>query len=354
MSTLKAGIIGCGVIAPTHAEALKAQKDVEIKWACDLLSEKASALSEKYAIPHTTTDYNSVIQDPNTDFVCVCTDHASHAQICADALEAGRHVLCEKALSASSEGIDRMLAVHAKYPYLKFGGIFQHRFDAANQYIAGLVKQNAFGTALTAGLRMYCKRTNAYYEADSWRGTWALEGGGVIINQAIHYIDLLTWLTGGVESVCGTHSIRTHQDVIETEDTVTASIRFRSGALGVLEATSSSDLNWHPTFWIHGSAGRIELCNGKTVDLAFSDKELETRVRNDLAECRDRPGVRTRKSYYGTGHAAQIEDFVSAVRNDHQPFVTALQAAHAVDVVLGIYRSQKEDKWIKIPNRQSR
>jgi predicted dehydrogenase len=244
-----------------------------------------------------------------------------------------------------------MLSAAKHHPDLVFAGVFQHRFDTANQYIKQLVQKDMFGTMISAGLRMYCKRTNEYYLADKWRGTWDLEGGGVLINQAIHYVDLLSWLTGGVESVCGAHTIRTHQDVIETEDTVTASVKFRNGALGVIEATSSSQEVWHPAFWIHGTAGWLEMCNGRALRLQFSDKQVEEKVSIDLAECRDRPGVQTRKKYYGTGHTAQIEDFANAIREKRAPFITAQQAAHAVDIVFGIYKSHEKGAWIDVPDR---
>jgi UDP-N-acetyl-2-amino-2-deoxyglucuronate dehydrogenase len=351
MRHLRVGIIGCGVISSTHSEAFALQTGIKLKWACDLELEKAEKLAEKYGYTQTTANYKQVLADPDVDIISVCTDHASHASICVAALKAGKHVLCEKALSSTSRGIARILTAQRKHPKLVFSGVFQHRFDAANQYIKHLIDEDVFGTILTAGLRMYCKRTNEYYQADNWRGTWDKEGGGVMINQAIHYVDLLGWLMGGVERVCGAHSIRTHQGVIETEDTVTASLKFKSGALGVIEATSSSEETWHPAFWINGDSGWLEMCNGRVLRLQFSDKELEKKVKLGLAKCHDQPGVQTRKTYYGTGHTAQIEDFVNAIREKRPPFVSAVQAARAVDIVMAIYRSQQDSAWIKVPQR---
>lgn len=351
MKTLRVGIIGCGVVSRTHSEAFLALPNIKLEWACDLELSKAEALAKKYGYAKTATKYKHLLSDPKLDAISVCTDHASHASICVAALKAGKHVLCEKALSSTTRGLSRIATAQKNHPKLVFSGIFQHRFDAANQYLKGLIDKNAFGTILTAGVRMYCKRTNEYYQTDDWRGTWALEGGGVMINQAIHYVDLISWLMGGVEKVCGTYSIRTHQDVIETEDTVTASLKFKSGALGVIEATSSSQEKWHPTFWIHGDSGWIEMCNGRPLRLQFNDKALEERVAIDLAVCRDRPGVQTRKKYYGTGHTAQIEDFANAIRKKRSPFISATQACHAVDIVLAIYKSDKNQAWVKVPDR---
>ena len=351
MKPLRAGIIGCGVIAPTHAEAFSELPDVELVWACDLDITRAKQLAGTYGIANMSKSYHEVLGSSDVDIISVCTDHASHAPIVVAALEANKHVLCEKALAASAEGLDQMLAAHAKRSELVFSGVFQHRFDAANQYIKHLIERGTFGTMLSANLRMYCKRTDEYYQADDWRGTWAQEGGGVMINQALHFVDLLSWLTGRVASVCGAYAIRTHEAAIETEDTVVASLKFESGILGSIEATSSSAESWHPAFSINGSEGWLEMCNGKPSNLSFTDKELEEQIRAGLVGCHDLPGVKTRKSYYGTGHTAQIEDFIAAVREERPPFVSALQAAHAVDVVLAIYRSQNDGIWVDLPNR---
>jgi predicted dehydrogenase len=353
MKTLNVGIIGCGVVSGTHSEAFMQLPDIELLWACDLLEERTAKIKEKYGYDNTTCDYKEMLADPKLDAVSVCTDHASHAEICCAALEAGKHVLCEKALAAHSSQLDQMADSAKAHPELVFSGVFQHRFDAANQYIKRLVEHDSFGTILSAGLRMYCKRTNEYYEGDEWRGTWKYEGGGVMINQAIHYVDAISWLMGGVEKVSGTYSIRTHQDVIETEDTVTASLKFHSGALGIIEATSSSTQNWHPAFWIHGTHGWLEMCNGRPLRIQFQDKAFEEKVSIDLAVCRDRPGVQTRKKYYGTGHTAQIEDFATAIREERAPFIPAIQACHAVDIVFGIYESHNKESWVSLPDREA-
>ncbi|MFW6279904.1 MAG: Gfo/Idh/MocA family protein, partial [Planctomycetota bacterium] len=227
-----------------------------------------------------------------------------------------------------------------------FSGVFQHRFDGANRVIRRLVSEGAFGDLLTAGVQMRCLRTDEYYHGDEWRGTWAREGGSVLINQAIHFIDLLLWIMGGARQVCGAHENITHGGVIETEDCAVASLRFRGGALGTLEATSSSHLGWEPTVSIHGSEGSIELRNGETVKLIFDDPETEQEVRTALQAATEDRGVEASKDYYGTGHAAQVADFVQAIREGREPFVTAASARHAVDVVLGIYESHRSGNWV--------
>jgi predicted dehydrogenase len=352
LEKLRCGIIGCGAIAPTHAECFAAQEGVELAWACDLVEAKARRLAEKYGIANVTTDYRNALADETLDIVTVCTDHASHSPISVAALCSGKHVLCEKALAASRNGLDDMLAAGQRNPQLIFGGVFQHRFDAANRYFKQLVDDGALGTLLTGAVHVRCRRTKEYYRADQWRGTWAEEGGAALINQAIHYIDLLAWVMGGVESLCGTHGNLTHGDVLEAEDTAVAALRFGCGALGSLEVTSSSHLQWENTISVHGTVGSVELRNGGAIKVLFEDESLQAEVIEKFRRAGDLPGVDIGKSHYGTGHLAQITDFVDAVRNASQPFVSAAAASHAVDLVLGIYRSAHDGGWVKVPPLQ--
>ncbi len=344
----KIGIIGCGVIAPTHIKSYQNLDQVEVAWLCDLNEEKAQALSETYGVANITTDYRQLLAEPDVDGVSICTDHASHAPICIAALEAEKHVLCEKALAATSEGLDAMQAAHKQHADLVFSGIFQHRFDALSHLLKQLVEDGAFGTILTAGVQMRCLRTPGYYESDCWRGTWSKEGGSVLINQAIHFIDLLAWLMGGVSSLCGTYDNLTHGDSIETEDTAVASLRFANGALGSIETTCSSHINWEPTLSIHGTVGSLEVRDGKCLKIEFEDEALNKQIQSQWKAITDGPEAALGKTYYGSGHAAQIADFIEAIRDSRAPFVEALSARHAVDVVLAIYKSHRQNKWVSV------
>jgi predicted dehydrogenase len=345
---LRVGIIGCGVIAPTHAECFLANENIEIAWACDLDKEKANALAEKYGATNVTTRYQDVLDDDDVDIITVCTDHASHAPIAADSLDAGKHVLCEKALAASAEGLDTMFAAHTRHPELKFGGIFQHRFDAAARLLRELVHGGELGDVLTAGMRLRCLRTKEYYLADKWRGTWAEEGGSLMINQAIHFLDQLAWVVGGVSSISGRHANITHGDVIETEDSAVAIMSLPSGALASMEATSSSHLGWEHKISVHGSKGSVELTNNKPTKVLFADEATQERIAARFNACTDPDAMDAAKSYYGGGHPANIADFVAAVREDRDPFVTAASARHTVDLVLGIYESHRCGGWVDV------
>lgn len=266
MQPIRIGIIGCGVIAPTHAACYRQHPaQAQLTWACDLDPARAGALAEKFEIPQTTTDYRQLLAAADVDLVSICTDHASHAPIACAALDAGKHVLCEKALAHQTEGLDAMLQAAERHPGQVFAGVFQHRHEPVNQMLRDIIQSGALGTMLTAAMQIRCWRSPAYYRGDAWRGTWAQEGGAVLINQAIHYVDLLQWLMGGVRTVSGTYANRAHQDCMETEDAVTAALTFASGAVGTLEATCASHLGWEPSLHFHcteGSCDCVQPCEG--------------------------------------------------------------------------------------------
>jgi len=347
-STIRAGIIGCGAVSSTHIEGFQSQQGVEVSWLCDIIEQKAATQAAAYNIENITTDYRQVLAADEVDCIVICTDHASHPEIAQAALEAGKHVLCEKALAATAEGMDAMCATHRKYPDLCLSGVFQHRFEHAPQLLKQCIEDGLFGRILTASSHLYCRRTNAYYEADNWRGTWGKEGGSALINQAIHYVDLLAWMMGGIKQVSGAYENLTHGNSIETEDTAAASCRFKEGALGTIVTTTSANLGWDPQITITGTEGTVEIRGEKVVRVVLKNKEQETELSNQLQEGIALPGMRAGKEYYGDGHNAQIADFIDAVRKRRQPFVTLESARHTVDVILAIYQSHQQNRWISI------
>jgi len=344
---IRVGVIGCGVIAPTHVESFGRLDGVELAWACDTRLERAAQLAQRYGIERVTADVNEVYADASVDAVAICTDHASHAELVVGAFEAGKHVLCEKALGATDGDLDRMLTSHAKHPECRFGGVFQHRFDGRNRYLKQQIDAGTFGKMLTTSVQLRCYREASYYE-DDWHGTWEKEGGSVLINQAIHFVDLAQWLTGGVASVAAHYTNRDHEGTIETEDALTASVGYVDGSLGSIEATSASNLNWEHSLAVHGTEGAVELRNGRAMKVAFAADETAERVSAELKATQEAPSVGAGKSYYGTGHTAQVADFVDAVREGREPFVTGEMAAETVRVVLAAYESYRTGRRVEL------
>lgn len=349
MQPLNVGIIGCGVVAPTHAESFSACENVRLTWACDLIDQRAAQLARRFAIPRTTPEASDVLSDPNIDIVSICTDHASHADLACRALSAGKHVLVEKALAPSRSHLSAMLAEGDRRPKLCFGGIFQHRFNPVYAILRRRIEAGDLGEMLTAGIRVHCHRSLQYYRADTWRGTWAGEGGSVLINQAIHTIDIVAWMLGGVGQVCAQYANRTHADVMETEDTAVGVVRFASGTLGTIKATCSSHLRWKPVVSLHGSEGMVEVEDGKPVTIDFADEKLAADIAEEMAAAPSPANAPAGKSYYGGFHGLQIGEFVEAVREGRPPAVTARDARHAVDVVLSMYESHQRGGWVDVP-----
>lgn len=346
---IRAAVIGCGVIAPTHIESYTRVPEVELSWLCDLELPKAEALAKKYGgNVRCTTRAEEVFAASDVDVVSICTDHASHSGLVIAALRAGKHVVCEKALSSSFAGLDAMLAEHKKHPQLVFSGIFQHRFDPPVQVLRKLVQGGELGQILTAGVHVHCVRTNEYYTSDAWRGTWEFEGGSVLINQAIHFIDSLCWITGGVASLCGRYENKTHQGVIDTEDTAVAMLKFQNGAIGTLEATCSSHINWEATLFIHGTDGSVEIRDGMPLKVLSRAEGKAAAWEQAFTAAREERQIAAGADHYGFAHPAQVADVIDAIRNKRPVFVPAESAAHTNAVILSVYQSCNQKSWVDI------
>ncbi|MGE4565955.1 MAG: Gfo/Idh/MocA family protein [Victivallaceae bacterium] len=349
MKEIDCGIIGSGVIAPTHIESYLKNETVRVKTLCDLKLEKAKELAAKYGIPETVTDYREILKDPEIDIVSVCTDHASHAEIAAAVLESGKHLICEKCLTSTDAGLDKILAAHRRHPELTASGIFQHRCEPTNQVLRQLIADGKFGRMLTASLTVACLRTDEYYLTDAWRGTWAQEGGSVLINQTVHHFDLMRYFLGEIESVSVKFDNLAHQGVIETEDTIAILLKFRSGALATVISTSASkSVTWRSNYIITGTEGYIEYTDFVPAFVEFTDQAAKAEIVERFKACKLDEALQVGKGYYGGGHPAQIADIIDAIRNGRPPYVTLEDAAATARVVVACYESGRTGKWIDV------
>lgn len=342
MKKIRVGIIGCGVISATHIECYQSIPGVEVTWVCDLREDRLADRAKKYGIPKATTRAAEVFAAKDVDAVSICTDHASHAALCLAALDAGKDVICEKIPANNRANLRRMVAASKAHPERVFSGVFQHRFDPVNIAMRDILASGVLGRLLTADVQLRCYRSDDYYRNDAWRGTWKYEGGSVLVNQAIHFIDQLLWQVNSPAVAEGFYTNIAHRAVIETEDTAVAVLRFRNGALGTLEATCASNLTWESTLSYHGTEGSIDLRDDKPAKVEFRDPAVAERIRARLLEANaPKPGV-AGKTYYGTGHLAQLHDFIDAVRTRRAPSVTIPDAARTASLIFSIYRSNDE------------
>lgn len=339
----RVAVIGCGVIGPLHLTCYAAVRGVEIASVCDLREDRAREAAGRFGAAKWTTRAAEVFADPEVDAVSICTDHASHAALACAALAAGKHVLCEKSLARTSSDLRKMLAAAAAHPELVAAGVFQHRFEPVPNAVRKLVSDGALGRLLLATGALACHRSNEYYRGDAWRGTIRWEGGSALINQAIHYFDLLLWMAGGADGAAAFSANIAHRGVIETEDTIGIAVRLRCGAVGTFAATTGAAQDWSNSLRFIGTKGTVELRGDKLFAIDFpGDDRAAARVRTAIEKAvaaAEKAAAHKGKEYYGTGHMAQIADFVRAVRTGTRPFVTFADAAETDALVFEAYKS---------------
>ena len=339
---VRVAVIGCGVISELHLRCYAHNPDADVVAVCDLVPERArSAARERAPGARWTTKAADVFADPSVDAVSICTDHASHCRLACAALAAGKHVLCEKSLARTAGDLERMLAAAAAHPRLVAAGVFQHRFEPLPRVLRDLVAEGAFGRLLTATGSLHTLRDARYFGKDAWRGTKKGEGGSALINQSIHYFDLLLWIAGGADAARAFSANLGHRGVIETEDTVAVALRLRNGAVGSFVATIAGMRQWKSALAFQGTAGSVEVRDDALFSLVLADKAAEKRVRAriDRALAAGAGLFPKGKDYYGPGHQAQIDDFVRAVRTGRRPFVTFADAAESDAAVFAAYAS---------------
>src|SRR4051812_39948322 len=254
-SPVRVGLIGCGKIAVTHAQALSDLPDAEFVATCDQDESRAVALAEQHGVPHVFGDADALFKSGLVDAVLVCTPHPAHEAIVVGAAEAGIHVLCEKPVTVSLAAADHMIEAADKAG-TEFGVIFQRRFWPAAQRIRKAIDEGRLGQLTFGECQAKISRNRDYFAADAWRGKWATEGGGVLMNQAVHSIDHFQWFMGRATEVYGKYATLKHGDYIDVEDTAVATLAFVNGALGVIEAVSTltpPDAGFRVS--VHGTSG---------------------------------------------------------------------------------------------------
>lgn len=349
MEKLRFGIIGCGVIGALHAQALASLPNAQLIAVADIVVEKAQKLGKEYGV-EAYADYQQMWADEQLDAVCVCTPSGLHGVPTCDAMRAGLHVVVEKPMEIRLERIQEMLRIQ-KETGRKMTVISQHRFDAASQRVHQLIEEGALGRLVLGNAAIPWWRSQAYYDSGAWRGTWALDGGGVLMNQSIHSIDLLQWFMGPVKSLQAYTDTLAH--TMETEDTAVAILRFASGALGTITATTGA----YP-----GVTTRVEICGDKGSAVIEDDRLRFLHLARDEQEAVgaygklglgrqeeesiDVAGAADPTNIQSSTHAMQIADFISAIHEDRVPAIDGYAARHPVEIILGIYESARTKKEV--------
>ncbi|TDG00360.1 Gfo/Idh/MocA family oxidoreductase [Paenibacillus piri] len=335
MKTLGSAIIGCGSISGVHLKAVADLENAELKAVVDLDESKAKRVAEQYGCDY-YTDYNEVLKRDDIQIVHICTGHHQHAPVTVDALNAGKHVLTEKPMAETKAAAQSMLKAAGQNPGVQLGVIFQNRYNASSQRIKQAVDSGEFGKLLGLKGIVTWHRNSSYYETD-WKGNWATEGGGVLINQSIHTLDLLHWFGGQVASLKGTFSNDSLEDVIEVEDTVHVFLQFASGAKGIFYATNA---------YVKNSPVELELCfeqgalvqRGDTLYLE-QDGKLTVLVEPQV-------NLSGGKSYWGSSHELQIRDFYEHVLEGKPFWIDGPEGYKTFGLVMDVYESSRTGKTI--------
>ena len=336
---LRFGLIGCGRVAPRHAQSIAELPGAQLVAVADDKDSRVNRFAADYrAEPY--TDYRRLLDRQDVDVVNICVPSGLHAQLALDSFQAGKHVIVEKPIALSLSDADRMVAA-ARSAGRKLCVVLQNRYNPPMQDLKRIVESRRLGRLLLGNATVRWYRPQEYYE-DGWHGTWAMDGGA-LMNQSIHHIDALQWLLGRPESVFAYSATLAHR--MEAEDIGVATIRFRDGPLGVVEgSTVTYPENLEGSVAIFGERGSLKVggtaLNRKVIWKV--DGELEHEKELLTREQMDPPSV------YGTSHRAVIADMMEAILADRAPKTDGREAKKSLAMVLAMYESARTGRPVEL------
>jgi len=331
------GLLGCGNIANIHAEAIQHVPSLRLAAVCDRSAESACRLAEHWGVPR-YTDPDRFLSDPGVEVVSICTPSGTHGELGCAAARAGKHVLVEKPIEVSLAAADALIDACEKAG-VRLGVSFQSRFLDAPRALKNLVASGRLGRPVMAGAHIKWYRSPEYYRSAAWRGTLALDGGGALINQAIHTVDLLRWTMGPVASVSAFSGRLLHEQ-IEGEDTLVAALRFQSGALGIVEAGTSVYPGFKRRLELSGTEGSVILDGDNISVWALRDGSASPiPASRDVAD-----GSANPMAIDFEGHRRVMADFADAVLAGRDPFVDGHEGRQSLELVLAIYAAANSRK----------
>jgi UDP-N-acetyl-2-amino-2-deoxyglucuronate dehydrogenase len=358
MSKLRTALVGCGKVGHLHAAALKSLPESEFVAVCARSPEKADAFAQKYGVA-AFTDIRQMITQAKVEAICLCTPHPQHAAPTILAAQLGVHVLVEKPLASSLKDCDAMLAAARKHRTI-IGTVCQRRFYPPCQRIHHTIQNGRLGKPILGTATMFGWRDEAYYRSDPWRGSWKHEGGGVLVNQSPHALDLLIWYLGEIEEVFGYWANQNHP-YIEVEDTAVAVIRFKNGALGNIVVSNSQNPALNARVSVHGENGAsvgVQTDGGTMfipgmapiAEPPFNDIWTVTGEAELLPKWKEEDAqlfktVNPMEHF----HRLQIQDFLRAIMERKPPAITGEDGRRTVELFTAIYQATRERKAVRFP-----
>lgn len=327
-------LVGLGLVGPAHARSLAELPDARLSVVCDLLEDRVRAFADEYECDWTTS-FDEVLARDDVDVVSITTPQFTHCDLGVRAARAGKHVIVEKPIEISTARGQELIAA-CDHEGVKLGVIFQSRWKKSFMLLKEAVEAGKLGRLCLGDAYIKWFRPQDYYDSSAWRGTWDGEGGGALINQSSHTIDALQWLMGPVESLFA-YFTTTPQHDIEVEDLAVASVRFSSGALGVIEGATALKPGLPEKLEIHGDKG-VVILEGGAVKLWHVDGMDEDEMKA-LAEEPTGTGASDPMAFPISWHKAQIQDMIDAVRQDRAPAVDGREGLKALRIIEAVYMS---------------
>ncbi len=344
---MKYALIGCGRISTNHVKAV-INNQLEFVAVCDVIPEHMENVLAKHDLQSDTTikrytDYKKLLEENEIDLVGIATESGIHAEIALYCIEKGVNVIIEKPMAMSIADANEIIR-RSEEKGVKVSACHQNRFNIAVQEMRNALEKGRFGKLSHGSIHVRWNRNKDYYTQAPWRGTWA-QDGGALMNQCIHGIDLLRWMMGNeIDEVYGVTRQQFH-DYLEAEDIGMAVVKFKNGAVGTIEGTTNVyPQNLEETLYLFGETGTVKLGGKSTNNIDvwnFADESEEDQKNKGLEE--------ETSNVYGNGHTSLYADMISAIENDRAPYVDAYAGKNALELVLAIYKSQKEGRPVKLP-----
>jgi UDP-N-acetyl-2-amino-2-deoxyglucuronate dehydrogenase len=341
---IRLALVGCGRISERHFDAIEAHPELSLVAVSDEMADRARSAGERYAVP-AFSNYAAMLAETDSDAVVICTPSGLHPRHGIMAAQRGLHVICEKPMATRLEEADQLVRTCDEAGVYLFV-VKQNRLNPGIQLLKRAVELGRFGRVYMASVRVFWNRPQPYYDMAPWRGTWEFDGGA-FMNQASHYVDLIQWIMGPVETVSA--KIATLARRIETEDTGAAILRFRNGAIGVLETTMLTyPRNLEGSVTILGERGTVQIGGtalNRVVEWDFAEYHDDDREAEAMRLAPDPLSV------YGSGHRPYYENVVRVLRGEAAPGTDGREGRKSLELILGIYESARTGREIHLPLR---
>lgn len=342
------GIVGCGMIANFHAKAIADIRGAKLEACFDTFPASADRLAKSTGC-RAYHNLDAMLADPKVDIVTIGTPSGAHMEPALAAAKAGKHLIIEKPLEITLRRCDRIIEA-CKKNKVTLSAIFPSRFHQSSLELKKAVEAKRFGRLTMGDAYVKWFRSQEYYDSGAWRGTWELDGGGALMNQAIHDVDLLTWLMGPVVEVRAQSATLAHKR-IDVEDTVVATLRFKNGALGVIEASTAAYPGYLKRIEISGSEGSavLEEEEIKVWDFAKTNRRDAAMLKKLNAAGSTGGGASDPTAIGHHGHTEQFRNVIQAIRTRKKPAVDGLEGRRSVEIILAIYKACETGRAVHLP-----